>query len=196
MMDILGTLIGGVISGGATGLLGVLIQRWFDLQNKVQEIEVIKLNHQNALALATLESERAQMRAEADIEIADRNLLAREAEADSRSMVASFEADKAAYLDKGVQLKKGRLAGLVTIMMALVDFTRGILRPGMTAYLCGLVTAMFLWVRELAVAYGLTLTPDQVVQLMTQIIATILYVFTASALWWFGARPPKRQGDA
>lgn len=196
MMDILGTLIGGVISGGATGLLGVLIQRWFDLQNKVQEIEVIKLNHANAVTLAGIESERARMRAEADIEIADRNLLAREAEADSRSMVASFEADKAAYLDKGVQLKKGKLAGLVTVMMALVDFTRGILRPGMTAYLCGLVTAMFLWVRELAAKYGLTLTPDQVVQLMTQIIATILYVFTTCALWWFGARPPKRQGDA
>lgn len=195
-MDILATLIGGVISGGATGLLGVLIQRWFDLQNKVQEIEVIKLNHQNALALAQLESERAQMRAEADIEIADRGMWAREAEADSRSLVASFEADKASYLDKGVQLKKGRLAGLVTFMMALVDFARGILRPGMTAYLCALVTVMFLWVRELAESYGLTLTPDQVVQLMTQIIATILYVFTTCALWWFGARPPKRQGDA
>lgn len=196
MMDILGTLIGGVISGGATGLLGVLIQRWFDLQNKVQEIEVIKLNHANAIALAQLESERAQMRAEADLAIADRAAEAREAEADSRSMVASFEADRAAYLDKGVQLKKGRLAGLVTFMMAAVDFARGILRPGMTAYLCGLVTVMFIWVRELAVSYGLTLTPDQVVQIMTQIIATILYVFTTCALWWFGARPPKRQGDA
>ena len=45
---------------------------------------------------------------------------------------------------------------------------------------------------ELAVQHGLTLTAEQVMHLMVQIIATILYVFTTCALWWFGARPPKQ----
>lgn len=196
MFEILGTLLTSVVSGGATGLIGVLIQRWFDLKTKDRDIQIIELNHENALALAQLESERAWMRAEADKSIAQEDREARETEADSRSLVASFEADKATYLEKGVQLKKGKLAGLITFMMALVDFTRGILRPGMTIYLCGLVTVMFMWVRELAEQYGLKLTPDQVMQLIVQIIATILYCFVVTTTWWFGTRPPKKFGDA
>lgn len=199
MMDILATLFTGVLSGGATGLLGVLIQRWFDHKNRQQDIELVNLNHQNAIALANIESEKAKevakTRASADVTMAETDFAARETEADSRSLVASLEADKTSYLDPGAQKRDGLAGAFVTILMALVDFIRGVLRPGMTIYLCAVVTEMFLWVKDLADKYGVRLTPDQIMQLMMQIIATILYVFTTAALWWFGTRPPKKQGD-
>jgi hypothetical protein len=120
MLAILGTLISGVISGGATGLLGVLLQRWFDLKNRDRDIQIVQLNHQNALALAQMESERARIRADADMAIADRESEAKEEEAASRSLVASYEHDKANYLQPEAQKRKGWVGAAVTLMMALV----------------------------------------------------------------------------
>jgi hypothetical protein len=200
MMEILGTLIAGVFGGGATGLLGVIIQRYFDTKAKAQEIEVVKLNHANAIALAGIESARAQkvaeVRAGADTAVAQADTQARETEADERSLIASLQHDAATYLDKGAQRRKGFIGGVAVLLMAVVDFARGILRPGMTIYLCYVVTEMFFWVRHVADKYGNTLTADQIMQLMVQIIATILYVFTTATLWWFGTRPPKKVGNA
>jgi len=192
MLTILGTLISGILSGGATGLLGVLLQRYFDLQHKKQEIEIVKLNLQNSIELAKMENERAQQRNETDLQLADRQLEATLSETDSANLIASFKHDSATYLDATAQRRKGFVGALVVFMMASVDFLRGIIRPGMTAYLCVLVTIMFMWVRELANTHGVKLTSEQVQELMVQIIATILYVFTVCTVWWFGVRPPNQ----
>lgn len=191
MLSILGTLLTGILSGGATGLLGVLLQRYFDLQHKKQEIEIVRLNLANSIELAKMESERAQIRAHADVELADRDLSARVVEADAKAMQAAFDADKATYTEKGYTLRPGWAPVVVGFLMGLVDFLRGIVRPGMTLYLCVLVTYMFVWVKDLATVYGVKMTPDQVLELMTHIIATILYVFSVCTLFWFGTRPPK-----
>lgn len=195
MLAILGTLISGVLSGGATGLLGVLLQRYFDFKNRQQDIEIVKLNHANAIALAQMESERARMRAEADERIADREAEAREEEAASRSLVASYEADRASYLERGAQLRKGRVGAAVTLMMAAVDFARGFLRPGLTIYLTVVVTVMFTTVLRVLQERGHELPTSDLAMLLVQIAATILYCFTTCVVWWFGSRPPKRQGD-
>ena len=181
-------IISGVMSGGATGLIGVLIQRYFDLQNKKQDIEALKLNLAKSVELSKMESERARLRADADMQIS-------ETEADAKVMVGSYEHDEARYIDKESMRKPGKISALIMLMMGFVDFLRGSLRPGMTIYLCFLVSAMFAWVKTLAEQYGIVMTPEQVLTLITQIIATILYVFTTVTLWWFGTRPPKGKFD-
>jgi hypothetical protein len=132
------------------------------------------------------------MRAQADVEVADRDLQARISEADTKAMQAAFEADRATYTEKGYTLKRGWGPATAGFLMALVDFLRGIVRPGMTIYLCILVTYMFIWVKDLAASFGLELSPGQVLELITHIVATILYVFTVCTLFWFGTRPPKQ----
>ncbi len=189
MFEILGTLLTGVLSGGATGLLGVLIQRYFDLQHKRQEIEIVRLQLANAVELARMETDRA-------IITEDMRMQAQFAEADARIMTASFQHDAATYLDAQAQRRQGFMGALVTLMMALVDFLRGILRPGMTAYLCALVTLMFFWARDLAQAHGYHMTAEQAYGLVLQIVATILYCWTTATLWWFGTRPPKGKAGA
>lgn len=195
MFDLLGMLVSGVLSGGATGLIGVGIQRWFDFKNRQQDIEIVKLNLANTVELSKLESDRARIQADVALQESDNQLEARIAETENESMQASFAADSAQYLDKTAQRKKGWVANLVMLMMATVDFTRGMLRPGMTIYLCVLVTMMFTWVKQLASQYGLQMSAEQVITLVTQIIATVLYVFTTITLWWFGSRPPKSKMD-
>jgi len=188
MLALLGMLISGVVSGGATGLIGVLIQRYFDLQNKKQDIEALKLNLANSVELSKMESDRARVRADADIQVA-------ETEADAKVLVASYEHDEAKYIDKEALRKPGKISSFIMLMMGFVDFLRGALRPGMTIYLCFLVSAMFAWVKSLAEEYGIVMTPEQVLTLITQIITTILYVFTTVTLWWFGTRPPNNSSN-
>lgn len=185
MFEILGTLLTGVLSGGATGLIGVLIQRFFDLQHKKQDLEQLKLRLENAKELALIESERAKRAGELELE-------GKFVETDASILTASFKHDAASYLAPDAQQRKGWVGGMAVGLMAVVDFVRGILRPGMTAYLCWLVTVMFFWARDVAQANGVHLTAEHAMQIVVQVIATILYVFTTSALWWFGTRPPKQ----
>ena len=71
--------------GASADLLGVLLQRFFDFKAKRLEVDLVRLNHENAVALRTIElqaQERIAARtAEADELIAQTEAQAREAEA-------------------------------------------------------------------------------------------------------------------
>lgn len=203
MLEVFSTLLTGVLSGGATGLIGILLQRYFDLQNKKQDLEVVKLNHANTIELAKLESARADARAAADQELAEtageNAVRLEETRAETAEIQGSYaglraamEADKATYLHSDSQKKNDWIGKFSRFAFTLVDALRGFIRPGMTAYLCGLVTVMFYWVRELAEQFGVSLTAAQVHELMLQIVTTILYVFTTTTLFWFGTRPSQK----
>jgi hypothetical protein len=44
-----GALVTSILSGGATGLLGLVIQRWFDFRNRAQDLELVRINHEQAV---------------------------------------------------------------------------------------------------------------------------------------------------
>jgi hypothetical protein len=198
MWEAITSIIGAVFSGGATGLIGIGIQRFAEFKKQQLELEVVKLNHQNALALADKETERARLRAEADQAIADRGATAREREAeedaharqieaDSRSLLASYEHDRASYIEKGAMLGKGKSAAFLRVAMGIVDFARGMLRPGLTIHLTVIVTMMFLtMVAILEKAGGLNV--EDVKPILTLIVQTITYCWTTCVVWWFGTR--------
>ena len=108
-------------------------------------------------------------------------------EADARSLVASYDNDRAAYLDPSAQ----KTSKFARTMFTIVDSVRGLIRPILTLYMVVLATMMFVWAQRLA--GDKAITPDAAVQLIGQIVATILYLTTACVLWWFGSRPPKQK---
>ena len=55
MLEILGTIFGSIFSGGATGLIGVAIQRWFDFKNKQADLDLQKLKFAQDLELKKLD---------------------------------------------------------------------------------------------------------------------------------------------
>lgn len=210
MLAILGTIISSVLGGGATGLLGVLIQRFFDMKNKAQDIEVIVLNHKNALELRTLELRGVADKLESDRQIAmveadgreavaEQDRLGREAEAEARSSVASYAADKAAYYTGQLVGDKWYVAAvnaLVGLLLGLVDVVRGFTRPALTLYTIGLTTYMFIWIQNIVAKMGLEqFTPTEIKNLTMQIVGAVLYLTTVSFVWWFGTRPPKQGND-
>jgi hypothetical protein len=180
-------LLTSVMSGGATGLLGIALQRFADHKAKKLDIEIVKLNHENALQLATIESERLRARLDTDLQKDRVEAETETHKSDNQLVEASYQHDQATYLAKDAQ-KQSQFA---IVLMTLVDFMRGVLRPGMTAYLCVLVTYMFLWVRSLAESYGALLSPADTYAVMKSIVDTILYVFTSVSVWWFGSRPKR-----
>lgn len=200
MLELLGAILTGILSGGATGLLGVLLQRYFDYKKAQQDLEVLKLNLANAKELRQMELEaqerQAQLSAETQQRLAELDTQAREFEAQERSYQASIAGDKATYVDGGTITQLGAsasrwqrfVAGLVALMLGSVDFFRGSIRPGVTTYSMVLLTLLLIWVRDLYMRSQLQLTAAQAHELAQQIVGTATYITTTSVVWWFGVR--------
>jgi len=188
MGEILGTVVSGVLSGGATGLLGVLLQRWFDMKRRGQDLDLARLQAANALELRRLElDQQAAMAASADqarVRVAELDAQAREDEASARSYQASVAGDRATFLAPPAQ-QQSRLARW---LMATVDFARGMVRPGVTLYTLYLMTVLMLWVQDMHTRKQLVLSVAQTFDLAMEIIRTITYLATTSTVWWFGVR--------
>lgn len=185
--ELFNTVMSGVLSGGATGLLGAFIQRGFDYLGRWIDVKLAVLSNENALALYAAETERLKAKIQLDKELDASAQISAASVPDQ-----SYEQDDIKYVDASLQNRTDRVGKTIAIMMATVDFIRGVLRPGMTAYLCILTTVMFFWVKDLAAVHGVNLTGDNVVQLINMIIGTITYVFTTCALWWFGVRAGRK----
>lgn len=202
--ELIGTVVTGVLSGGATGLIGIALQQWGESRKRRDDIERLKLENEQAERLARLESERqlqvAQLGAESAERLAQIQAEARIEEGADLNYRASLEHDKAAYLDPRAQdlsapkTRSGRIASaVVVLLMGLVDTARGLIRPGATIYSLALLTMLTLWVREMYARAGLQLAPDQVMRLTMEIVGTCTYLATTCTVWWFGVRPAQRK---
>jgi hypothetical protein len=193
MFEIASGILASVFSGGATGLIGVGLQQFFAYKQKQQDIEIVKLNLENSLQLAKIETERVQLKSQGELQVAqvvaEGATNVAEEETTVRTFEASVENDSAKYTPVGAFKNDNWATKTGAFMLAFVDAVRGITRPAMTWYLCGLTSAMFYWSSNLAAQKGITLDSTQVVALIQQVISTVLYVFTTAAVWWFGSRP-------
>lgn len=200
MLAILGTLLTSVMSGGATGLLGIIFQRYFDSKSKGQDIEVIRLNHANALDLKRVDIEMLDRQVAGNIAIAEvqRDALVQqalaverthEADGDVQALAASINADRATYLTPDVLKSGGKWTAF---FMGMVDWLRGITRPLLTVYLVVLTHLMFNWCRELAAVHGSVLSSVELKEIITLVLSTLLYLATVAVVWWFGTRPPRQ----
>lgn len=205
--ELIGTAVSSILSGGATGLLGIVITKFFESRKQAQDLEVLKLNMQNAVDIRRIELESQERLATRSAEereaIASMDAVARETEAQERSLNASYAADRATYSAPSVQeipaelLKGSRFARVLAVMSAFsarmlllfVDFTRGMIRPGMTIYTMYLLTCLMLWVQLLFNTSKMELTPPQILELVMQVVGTITYLSVSLATWWFGLRP-------
>jgi len=190
-------LLSSVMGGGATGLLGIFLQRYFDHKGKAQDLEMVKENNRLAEVLADKENQRVERTAEAQERVADLNRLsaigqaaeeraALEAQADAAIRNASYENDAARFLTPGVLKSKSKW---VLLSMAIVDAIRGLIRPVLTGYLVWVSHSMYLDMQALLASKGETLEPAVIKELLVMIIQTLLYLASMAMTWWFGSRP-------
>lgn len=150
-----------VLTGGATGLLGTLVSGAIDFFQSRAE-------HKREVELRRLDIELAQTEAGSAEKVA-----AIEAEsADNRAELGAIEAS---YREASSRMSRPGDG----FLMKFVDFFRGMTRPVLTWGLVALVGVIYF-----TLGAG-DLGPEGV---KPRIIETILYLATASVLWWFGQR--------
>jgi hypothetical protein len=175
-------LISSILGGGATGLLGVAFQRFFDFLKVKQDIELAKLNNEHARDMRKIDAELLDKEWAARTQVATIEAESRQSAAADNAFSASFAMEPKQYSAK---VKVGPVAGF---MLVLLDFLRGIIRPGLTVYLCAITTMVYLQARAVVEMSGATLDPAAAMSTYTMIINTILYLTTTCVLWWFGTR--------
>lgn len=202
--ELFGSLVTGVLSGGATGLLGVGLQLWGEQKKRAADLELLKQNHLQAVELRKLDianQERmASLSAASAERLAELEAMARADEAASGDYRESLKADRTTYLSPEAQRlgdAKGWWAklvtGLVVLMMGTVDLLRGIIRPGITGYSMALQTLLLLWVHDLWQRQQLAFSVDLQTKIAMDVIGTTSYLVTTTTVWWFGVRPVARK---
>lgn len=169
-----------ILSGGATGLLGAGIARYADYKNKQLDIEVQKLKFDNEIQLRHIDERMMEKEWEARNQIAFTEAEARMDVEDSKSFQSALAMEPKLFHNPS-KLTKAQNAWMV-----LVDGIRGLIRPGLTLYLCAISTAVYMQAGK--VIEQSPIPVESAVQIYNQISSTILYLTTTCVLFWFGSR--------
>lgn len=191
----MGGILGGIsaiLSGGVTGLLGVVFQRFADYKNKQLDMQLEKQRGDIELQKMEKESEIRKAEAQARVEVAVKEGEAAKDVAESQAFAASFGMEPQRYAQGTAPA--GRVGEWGWLLLTLVDSLRGAIRPLLTLYLCVIATYLY-WDAHSLIGDAKYYTADQALALVTGIIDTILYLWVTCTTWWFGTRnkqePPK-----
>lgn len=181
-MEWLGDLIGGVLSGGATGLFGLGVSAFTsykkDKEKNRHNEAMVKLNSEAIRAEAELEIEKVYV--EGDIQKSIESTKAAAA-----GLKASYEHDQAAYF-------KGEQGKVAKFFFGIVDFFRGMIRPSLTIYLVVLTSLMYWSMVELLGTNGIS--DAQALKIIMMIVTMVLYLTATCITWWFGGRQLEKNG--
>lgn len=171
-----GEIISTIIGGGATGLLGSLI-------NSVGDYFKQKQQYAHEEKMAEIETKHLSMEIDRDVKISEQEAEAQMEVAAAETQAESYKADTRAYLPaEAVRSNK-----FIAWLMAIVDFLRGITRPVLTLYLCAVTTMIYLQTHVVIEQSG-GLDQEQAYFLMKNITLGILYLTFTAVGWWFGSR--------
>lgn len=169
-------IIGTIVGGGATGLLGSII-------NSVGDYFKQKQQYAHEEKMAEIETEHLKMEIDRDVDIAEQEAAAQMEVAAAETQAESYKADSRAYLPR--EAVKGNTA--IAYLMAIVDFLRGMTRPVLTLYLCAITTLIYMQTHVVIEQAG-GLDQKQSFFLMKNITLGILYLTFTAVGWWFGSR--------
>lgn len=178
-MGILETFFSSIVSGGLTGIIGVIVQRYADHENKKLDLQVSAQKQSHEIALRKVDAEIMAQEWTARTKVASIESNAQIEVSENEAFSKSFN-EPLRYAE-GIKYTRKQGALLV-----LLDFIRGVVRPGLTIYLCILTTLVYMHSRQL-IGEKL-LTPEQALEIIKLIIGTVLYLTTTCLLWWFGVR--------
>lgn len=180
MLEILGTIFGSIFSGGATGLIGVVLQRFADYKNKQLELQIDAQKQSHEIALRRVDAEISAQEWAARTQVAQVEAAGKEAVADAQAFAASFGLEPKRYAE-GVKLTTGQ-----AWLMVVLDALRGSVRPLLTVYLCFLTTVV--WYQARSVLGAENLDTQAALDVWKMVVGNILYLTTTCVLWWFGTR--------
>lgn len=179
-------IISSVLSGGLTGVIGSAISRYADYKSKQLDMDLQKLKMANEVELKQVDAHIMEMEWQSREKISIVESDAKMDVADSKAFQTSLTSEPKMFSNPSKYNDKQNA------MMVFVDCVRGLIRPGLTLYL-SLITTLVYWEAGGIIKKNI-LTPEQAVQIYTQISSTILYLTSCCVLFWFGSRPTSKNG--
>jgi hypothetical protein len=187
------------ILGGVTGLIGNVVGGWFKLKHAKLEKEIRAADRAHDLAMIKAETQAMIMEAKANIKITQAQVEGaidlKDAEA---FMQSQKEGNKALFDSKWINALMAvegwwriitlPLASIVAFLFGLTDFLRGIIRPSLTVYLCGVTTWVTWMAWEIMQKNGIGLSSIQAVDIFQDTTSIVTYLTVSCVTWWFGDR--------
>lgn len=190
MIEVIGTILGTIFSGGATGLLGIAAQRFADYKNKQLDMQLEAQRFTNTVALRKVDAEIMAMEAAAKVQQITLEGQNANALANIQNEGVAIAGADAAFAEsfklEPKQFATGKLTLNQSWLMVVLDFIRGFVRPGLTIYLCVLTTLIYFQAK--ALLSGSTVKVEDAMEITNYVIHSILYLNTTIVLWWFGTR--------
>jgi len=174
-------IVGSIFTGGMTGIVGVAVQRFFDFQNKKQDLKKMELTFSHEATMKRIDGELMVQEWEQRANVARVEGEARVEQADAEAFGKSFSSEPKLYS------KGAKLGPLATGFMVALDFIRGLIRPGLTVYLCAITTVLYWQAESIINALG-GLSADQALAIYLDVQNMILYLTSTCVLWWWGTR--------
>ncbi|MEW8051078.1 MAG: hypothetical protein AB2784_17305 [Candidatus Thiodiazotropha endolucinida] len=144
------------------------------------DIRELEMERQLAMQQAEIDLEKIKEQAAGDLAIMEEQVA-------GEVMTASYEADRASYSLESVKRLTGIWKNLAGFSLAVVDVVRGMMRPLITLYTLGLLTAIG-WLMYKAENRVIPEMPA----LWLEIVQAVILLSTTSVTWWFGSRQLRR----
>lgn len=168
-----------LLAGGLSGLIGKGIERWFDHKQKKLELEVEAKRFEHEIALRRVDAELMKEEWAQRTKVAEIEATALVETEDAKAFAVSLD-------DSPKKFFEGEYSPKQKWLMVFLDFCRGFIRIGLTAYLCILTTVIYIKA-EKVLSLDILL-PTMAYDLVVMIINTVLYLTTLAVAWQFGSR--------
>ncbi len=187
------------ILGGVTGLIGNVVGGIFKYKHAKLQKEMQTVQNSHELAMIKAETQAMIMEAKANIKITQAQVEGAIELKDAEAFMQSQrEGNKALFDSKWINALMSTtgwwriftlpLAGLISFLFGLVDFLRGLIRPVLTVYLCGVTTWVTWMAWEIISKEGLTLDAINAVAIFQDTTSIVTYLTVSCVTWWFGDR--------
>lgn len=173
-MEFIGDIFTSLLAGGATGLLGLAGNIWSEYKKQKEanrhKEEMARIDKETMEAEANLAIQKVEVEGQ----------IATTIEA-TKALAESYKHDTATYF-------KGEQGAIAKFFFGIVDFFRGMLRPGITIFFVGMTTYVFIEILNIVNGFQGALTAPEAVDILKRIIIMILYLTSTCVTWWFGGR--------
>ena len=187
------------ILGGVTGLIGNVVGGWFKLKHAKLQEEIRKGDRAHEVAMVKAETEAMIMEAKANIKITQAQVEGAIDLKDADAFIQSQkEGNKALFNSKWINSLMSTtgwwriftlpLASLIAFLFGFTDFLRGIIRPALTVYLCGITTWVTWMAWNMMQNEGITISAFQAVDIFKDTTSIVTYLTVSCVTWWFGDR--------
>lgn len=186
-MSILSGVLDQGVLGVITGLFGTVLTTFMNLKaQKVKnqhELDMLKANTEAMLAEAEMNIKVSENQLKGELERLDAEIYKESIQQ------ANTPAIDVKLVDKLFASKWTMPFGVVLVfLLGLVEFTRSIMRPGLTAYLVFLTSWLTLHSVRIIQQKQELLSALQALELFQQVVGIIVYLTVSTVTWWFGDR--------